>query len=151
MPLGSTEGWGSAELLLVEDNPGDVRLILEACREANIRAPVRVVADGVEALAYLRREAGYVNAKTPALILLDLNLPRKSGHEVLEEIKRDPDLRRIPVVILSISRSKEDLVSAYSHHANCFITKPPNMDQFIDVVKGLEAFWLRIVQLPTQR
>ena len=137
-------------VLLVEDNPGDARLTMEAFREAKVRNDVRVVTDGVEALAFLRREDKYANAPRPDLILLDLNLPRKDGREVLEEIKSDENLRRIPVAILTTSRAERDILSSYDLHANCFVSKPVDFEEFIRVVRGIEDFWLSIVKLPMQ-
>jgi chemotaxis family two-component system response regulator Rcp1 len=137
-------------ILLVEDNPGDARLTMEAFREAKVRNDVRVVTDGVEALAFLRREDKYANAPRPDLILLDLNLPRKDGREVLEEIKSDENLRRIPVAILTTSRAERDILSSYDLHANCFVSKPVDFEEFIRVVRGIEDFWLSIVKLPMQ-
>ncbi len=137
-------------ILLVEDNPGDVRLTLEALREAKVRNDVQVAADGVEAMEFLRRQGGHAEAPRPDLILLDLNLPRKDGREVLEEIKADEDLRRIPVIILTTSRAEEDILRSYDLHANCYITKPVNLDEFMDVVRGIEEFWLTIVKLPPE-
>jgi len=136
------------EILMVEDNPGDVRLTQEALKEGKVRNKMHVVGDGVEALAFLRREGQYADAPHPDLILLDLNLPRRNGREVLAEIKEDPDLRRIPVVILTISQAEEDILKTYDLHANCYITKPVDLDQFIKVVKSIEDFWLTIVKLP---
>jgi chemotaxis family two-component system response regulator Rcp1 len=136
------------ELLLVEDNPGDVRLTQEALREGKVRNHLHVAADGVEALAYLRREGQYAQAPQPDLILLDLNLPKKSGPEVLAEIKADPVLKRIPVVILTVSKAEEDVLKSYNLHANCYITKPVDLDQFLEVVKSIEDFWLTVVVLP---
>ena len=136
------------ELLLVEDNPGDVRLTQEALREGKVRNHLHVAADGVEALAYLRREGEHAKAPQPDLILLDLNLPKKSGREVLAEIKADPVLRRIPVVILTVSKAEEDVLKSYNLHANCYITKPVDLDQFLEVVKSIEDFWLTVVVLP---
>ncbi len=136
------------ELLLVEDNPGDVRLTQEALREGKVRNHLHVATDGVEALAYLRREGKYANAPPPDLILLDLNLPKKNGREVLEEIKADPDLRRIPVVILTVSKAEEDILKSYNLHANCYITKPVDLERFLEVVKSIEDFWLTVVVLP---
>lgn len=136
------------EILMVEDNPGDVRLTQEALKEGKMRNKMHVVEDGVEALAFLRREGQYADAPRPDLILLDLNLPRRNGREVLAEIKEDPDLRRIPVVILTISQAEEDIFKTYDLHANCYITKPVDLDQFIKVVKSIEDFWLTIVKLP---
>lgn len=138
------------EILLVEDNPGDVRLTLEALREGKVRNNIYVVEDGVEAMAFLHQEGEYVDKPRPDLILLDLNLPKKNGREVLKEIKEDPDLKRIPVVILTVSKSEEDILKSYSLHANCFIVKPVDLDQFINVVKSIEHFWLTIVKLPPE-
>ena len=138
------------EILLVEDNSGDVRLTIEALKEAKVINELNVARDGVEAMAYLRREGEYLNAPVPDLILLDLNLPRKDGRQVLDEIKADENLRQIPVVILTTSSSEEDIVKTYNSHANCYITKPVDLDQFITVVKSIETFWLSIVKLPTR-
>jgi len=135
-------------ILLVEDNPGDARLTMEALRDAKVRNDLRVVADGVEAMAFLRRENGYGDAPRPDLILLDLNLPRKDGRQVLEEIKQDEELQRIPVAILTTSQAEKDILTSYNLHANCYITKPVDLDEFIRVVKGVEEFWLSIVKLP---
>jgi chemotaxis family two-component system response regulator Rcp1 len=136
------------ELLLVEDNPGDVRLTQEALKDGKVLNRLHVVMDGVEALAFLRREGKYANAVRPDLILLDLNLPKKDGREVLEEIKSDLDLKRIPVVILTVSKAEEDIIRSYELHANCYITKPVDLDRFIEVVKAIEDFWFTIVKLP---
>jgi chemotaxis family two-component system response regulator Rcp1 len=136
------------EILLVEDNPGDVRLTMEALRQDKMRNNLHVVTDGVEALAWLRREDRYAEAPRPDIILLDLNLPKKDGREVLEEIKTDPDLKRIPVVILTTSAAEEDIVRAYQFNANCYITKPVDLEQFVKVVKSIEEFWLTVVKLP---
>lgn len=138
----------SIEILLVEDNPGDVRLTLEALKEARIHNKIHVAANGVEAIAFLRRGRGYESAVRPDLILLDLNLPRKDGREVLQEIKTDPDLKRIPVVVLTTSKAEEDVIRSYSLHANCYITKPVDLDQFMRVVQSIQDFWLTIVRLP---
>ena len=138
----------SVEILLVEDSPGDVRLTKEALREAKVRNKLHVVNDGVEALAFLRRQGKYDAAPRPDVILLDLNLPRKDGREVLAEIKDDDDLRRIPVVILTTSQDERDILRAYDLHANCYITKPVDLDQFIAVIQSIESFWLTIVTLP---
>jgi len=140
----------SVEILLVEDSPGDVRLTREALREAKIKNRLNVVSDGVEAMAFLRREGAYAGVNRPDLVLLDLNLPRKSGREVLAEIKTDPALRMIPVVILTTSSDEQDIVRSYEHHANCYITKPVDLDQFLTVVNSIEDFWLSIVKLPPQ-
>lgn len=142
------ENTGEIEILLVEDNPGDVRLTIEALKEGKVRNNMHVAGDGVEAMAFLRKEGKYADMPRPDLILLDLNMPRKDGREVLAEIKADPVLRRIPVVILTTSKAEEDIVKTYSHHANCYITKPVDLDQFITVVRSIEDFWLTIVKLP---
>jgi CheY-like chemotaxis protein len=138
-----------AEILLVEDNPGDVRLTMEASKENKMYNSMNVVNDGVEALAFLRREGKYASAPRPDIILLDLNLPKKDGREVLEEIKRDKNLRCIPVIILTTSQAEEDILKAYGLNANCYITKPVDLNQFIKVVKSIEEFWLSIVKLPS--
>lgn len=145
----NTEPMGRpVEILLVEDNPGDVRLTQENFKESKIRNNMCVVNDGVEALAFLRREGRYGDALRPDVILLDLNLPRKDGREVLKEIKADPELRRIPVVILTISSADEDIIRSYDLHANCYITKPIDLEQFGKVVKSISDFWLTMVKLP---
>jgi CheY-like chemotaxis protein len=136
------------EILLVEDNPGDVRLTVEALREAKVINRLSVAGDGVEAMSFLRREGKYDNVPRPDLILLDLNLPRKDGREVLAEIKNDEALRRIPMVILTTSRAEEDVLRAYNLHANCYITKPVDFMQFMHVIQSIEMFWLTIVKLP---
>ena len=136
------------EILLVEDNPGDVRLTKEALKEGKVMNVLNTVEDGEEALAYLRRQGPYAQATRPDLVLLDLNLPKKSGREVLAEIKEDPDLKRIPVVILTVSEAEQDIIKSYNLHANCYITKPVNLEQFIEVVKSIEDFWLTVVLLP---
>ena len=135
-------------ILLVEDNPGDARLTMEALKEGKFNNTLIHVRDGVEALDYLRREGTFKNAVRPDLILLDLNMPRKDGRETLAEIKADPDLHRIPVVILTTSKAEEDIFRSYDLHANCFITKPVKLAQFFDVVKNVEDFWMSIVKLP---
>jgi chemotaxis family two-component system response regulator Rcp1 len=136
------------EILLVEDNPGDVRLTKESFRDAKVRNIMETVADGVEAMAFLRREGRYQSSTRPDLILLDLNLPRKNGLEVLKEIKANEDLKRIPVVVLTTSQAEQDIVKSYDLYANAYITKPVELDQFISVVKAIEGFWLEIVRLP---
>ena len=136
-------------ILLVEDNPGDVRLTREALKEEKVLNNLNVVGDGVEAMAFLRREGKYADAARPDLILLDLNLPKKDGREVLEDIKSDPTLKLIPVVILTTSRAEEDILKAYDLHANCYVTKPVDLEQFITVVQSIEEFWLAIVTLPS--
>lgn len=138
------------EILLVEDNAGDARLAREALREARVRNHLSWVSDGVEALAFLRREGKYAQAPRPDLILLDLNLPRKGGREVLSEIKADDALKRIPVVVLTTSQAEEDIARAYQLSANCYIAKPVDLDQFMRVVRNIEDFWLTIVRLPAE-
>lgn len=135
-------------ILMVEDNPDDVYLTIEALKDAKVHNSMYTVEDGVEALKFLRHEGEFANAPRPDLILLDLNLPRKSGREVLSEIKTDPDLTPIPVVILTTSAADEDILKAYELHANCYITKPVDFDQFITVVRTIEDFWFSIVRLP---
>jgi len=143
-----TRTWRPVEILLVEDNPGDVRLTQEALKESKIINHLSVVTDGVEAVEYLRQEGRFAQAVRPDLILLDLNLPRKNGREVLAEIKEDQDLRRIPVVILTISQDEEDVFKAYNLHANCYVNKPLDLNRFLKVVQSIEDFWLTIVKLP---
>lgn len=140
-----------AEFLLVEDNPGDVRLTREALMECKLRNNLSVVGDGVEALAFLRREGPYADAVRPDVILLDLNLPKKGGREVLADIKADPDLRRIPVVIITSSEAEQDVLASYDLHVNCYVNKPVDLEQFIKVVRSIGTFWLTIVKLPTDR
>ena len=139
------------EILLVEDSPGDARLTVEALKEGKVLNHLNVVRDGVEALVFLRRGGSYANATPPDVILLDLNLPKKDGREVLAEIKTDPELKRIPVVILTTSKSEEDVLKSYNLHANCYITKPVDLEQFMKVVKSIEEFWLTVVKLPSHR
>ena len=136
------------EILLVEDNPGDVRLTQEALGEAKVRNHLAVTRDGVEALAYLRRQPPFEDATRPDLILLDLNLPLKDGREVLADIKADPDLRRLPVVVLTTSTAEKDILESYNLHANCYISKPVDLEQFVGIVASIEDFWLTIVKLP---
>ena len=136
------------DILLVEDNPGDVRLTREALKEGKVLNTMQVVGDGIEALAFLRHEGPYAKSPHPDIILLDLNLPRMDGRELLAEIKSDHSLRRIPVVILTTSKAEEDIIKSYDLHANCYITKPVDLDQFINVVKSVEEFWFTIVRLP---
>jgi len=136
------------EILLVEDNPGDVRLAIEALKEAKVRNNLHVVEDGMEAMAFLRKEGQYTAVPRPDVVLLDLNLPKKDGREVLAEIKTDDNLKRIPVVILTVSKAEEDILKTYNLHANCYITKPLDLDQFLSVLKSIEDFWLTIVTLP---
>jgi len=136
------------ELLLVEDNPGDVRLTIEALKEGRVINQLTVVQDGEEAIAFLRRQGRYAGAVRPDLILLDLNLPRKGGLEVLAEIKEDPDLKQIPVVVLTTSQAEQDILRTYQLHANCYIVKPVDLNQFMNVVQAIKSFWLALVMLP---
>ncbi len=136
------------EILLIEDNPGDVRLTQEALRDSKVINNLTVVSDGVEALDFLRQKGRHLAAPRPDVILLDLNLPRKDGRELLAEIKADSCLKRIPVVVITSSKSEEDVVRSYNLHANCYVTKPVDLDQFIAVVKSIEDFWMGIVKLP---
>ena len=136
------------EILLVEDNPGDVRLTQEALKDGKIQNNLNVVSDGEEAMRYLRREPPYEECSLPDLILLDLNLPRKDGREVLADVKKDESLKRIPVVVLTTSEAEEDILRTYDLHANCYVTKPVELDQFIKIVHTIETFWFNIVQLP---
>jgi two-component system, chemotaxis family, response regulator Rcp1 len=136
------------EILLVEDNPGDARLTGEVLRDARVSNRLTAVPDGVEALAFLRQQRQYAAAVRPDLVLLDLNLPKKDGREVLTEIKADAALRRIPVVVLTSSQAEDDILRAYDLNANCYVTKPVDLDQFIRVVQSIEDFWLTIVKLP---
>jgi CheY-like chemotaxis protein len=138
------------EILLVEDNPGDARLTTEALKEARVRNKLTHIADGIEALAMLRQQGKYAGVQRPDLILLDLNLPRKDGREVLAEIKADDRLKRIPVVILTTSQAEEDILKAYNLNANCYVSKPVDLDQFIKVVRTINDFWLTIVKLPAE-
>ena len=136
------------EILLVEDNPGDVRLVKESLKDIKVLNNLRVAKDGQEALDFLHREGDYAEAPHPDLILLDLNLPKKDGREVLAEIKADKDLKRIPVVVLTTSKAEEDILKSYNLQANCYITKPVDFDEFIKVIKSIKDFWLTIVKLP---
>jgi two-component system, chemotaxis family, response regulator Rcp1 len=137
------------EILLVEDNPGDVRLTMEALKEGRLLNHVSVAEDGVEALAFLRQKGKYADEARPDLILLDLNLPKKDGREVLAEIKEDPELRHIPVVVLTTSTAEQDVLRTYDLHANCYISKPVDFEQFIEVVKSVGDFWFSVVILPS--
>ena len=139
---------GPIEILLVEDNPGDVRLTKEALKEGKVYSNLHTVKDGVEAMEYLRREGKYKDVPRPDIILLDLNLPRKDGREVLEEIKSDDVLKRIPVVVLTTSKAEEDVLRTYNLHANCYVTKPVDLEKFMVVVKSIDVFWLTVVTLP---
>ena len=136
------------DILLVEDNPGDVRLAREALKDSKLLNRLHHAADGEEALNFLRRKGKFSDAPRPNLILLDLNLPKKDGRQVLAEIKEDDGLKRIPVVILTVSSAEEDILKTYNLHANCYITKPIDLNQFLKVVKSIEDFWLTIVKLP---
>ena len=138
------------DILLVEDNLADARLTMEAMKEAKVRNKIWHVHDGEEALAFLRREAPYAQMPRPDLILLDLNMPRKDGREVLATIKVDPRFKRIPVVVLTSSQAEEDILRAYNLNANCYVTKPVDLEQFLHVVRSIEEFWLTIVKLPTE-
>jgi two-component system, chemotaxis family, response regulator Rcp1 len=143
-----SETRSSVQILLVEDNAGDVRLTEEALREASLPYRLQVVPDGVEALALLRRAGAYADAARPDLILLDLNIPKRDGREVLAEIKADPDLQTIPVVVLTTSQNEADVLTSYRLHANCYIVKPVNFDQFLHAIEAIEDFWLNVVRLP---
>jgi CheY-like chemotaxis protein len=136
------------EILLVEDNPGDVRLTKESLRDAKVSNNMAIANDGLEALTFLRREGDYAAVNRPDLILLDLNLPRMNGFEVLDAIKDDPDLKRIPVVVLTTSQAEQDIIQSYNLYANAYVTKPVDLEQFIKVIKAIEGFWLEIVKLP---
>ncbi|MBW4555604.1 MAG: response regulator [Trichormus sp. ATA11-4-KO1] len=138
------------EVLLVEDNPGDAQLTRIALEDSKISVNLNVVEDGVEAMAFLRKQENYASAPHPDIVLLDLNLPRKDGREVLAEIKADQSLKRIPVVVLTTSQSEEDVLKAYNLSANCFITKPVDFDQFVKIVQSIENFWFAIVKLPPE-
>lgn len=137
------------DILLVEDNQGDVRLTQEALKDAKLAVNLHVVNDGMEAMSFLRRRGQYAASPRPDIILLDLNLPKKDGREVLTEIKSDPDLKRTPVVIVTTSQAEEDIVRTYDLHANCYVTKPLDLAQFVIMVQSIEHFWLTIVKLPT--
>ncbi len=136
------------DILLVEDNPADVRLTQEAFKETRLRCKLHVARDGAEALDFLRQNGRFTGAPRPNVILLDLNLPKKDGREVLAEVKNEPLLKSIPIVVLTTSNAEDDIRHTYDHHANCFITKPAGLDDFVDVVKKVEEFWLQIVRLP---
>jgi chemotaxis family two-component system response regulator Rcp1 len=136
------------EILLVEDNPGDERLTREALKEGKVYSNLHWVKDGVEAMEFLQRRGKYAEAPRPDIVLLDLNLPKKDGREVLEEIKTSENLKSIPVVILTTSKAEEDVLKTYNLHANCYVTKPVDLEKFIVVVKSIDAFWLTVVTLP---
>ena len=139
------------EILLIEDNPGDVRLVKEALRTAKTPSRIRVAEDGFQAIEILLRQGEYARDPLPDIIILDLNLPRKDGREVLKEIKNDPVLRRIPVIIFTTSRAEPDILWAYDMHANCYITKPVDFQQFLTVIRAIESFWLNTVRLPPEK
>lgn len=142
---------GPLEVLLIEDSPGDVRLTREALKDAKVHINLNVASDGVEAMAFLERQGQFSNAPRPDLILLDLNLPKKDGREVLKDIKDSATLGSIPVVILTMSASEADILKSYRLHANCYITKPVNLDGFLKVVQSIDSFWLSVVKLPRER
>jgi len=146
--MDSTGAVRPIEILLIEDNPGDARLTQEALREGRVSNRLSEVRDGVEAMAFVRREPPYTDAPRPDLILLDLNLPRKDGREVLAELKADPRLRLIPVVVLTTSEAEQDILRTYELHGNCYITKPVDLDKFLHIVRAVENFWLAVVKLP---
>lgn len=143
------DGSHPIEILLVEDNPGDARLTIEALKEAKVRNGLHVVEDGVQAMEFLHKEGKFIDAPTPDLILLDLNLPKMSGQEVLAEIKEDPVLHAIPVIVLTTSQSEKDIFEAYDLHANCYVVKPVNFEQFLQSIKQIKDFWLSVVRLPS--
>jgi len=145
------ENFKIVDILLIEDNPGDARLAKEALKDSKIKNKIHIASNGVEATDFLFKRNDYKDAPRPDLIILDLNLPKKDGREVLAEIKEDENLKRIPVVILTISKAEEDILKTYNLHANCYITKPLNLDKFMEVVKSIEDFWLTIVKLPNHK
>ena len=145
-----TDGRSPIEILLVEDNPGDERLTREALKEGKVYHKLHWAKDGVEAMEFLQQKGKYKDSPRPDIILLDLNLPKKDGREVLQDIKQDEKLKRIPVVVLTTSKAEEDVLRTYNLHANCYVTKPVDLDQFITVVKSIEDFWLTIVKLPSE-
>lgn len=136
------------EILLVDDNPGDVRLTVEALKESKVRNVLNVVCDGIEAINYLRRIGKYKDATRPDIMLLDLNLPKKDGREVLKDFKNDDALKDIPVVVLTTSESEQDIMKAYNNHANCFIKKPVDFEEFVNIIKSIEHFWFNVAKLP---
>lgn len=138
------------EILLVEDSPADVRLTIEALKEGRVRNNLSVVNDGIDALAFLRQEGKFAAAPAPDMVLLDLNMPKKDGRAVLAEMKSDPHLRRTPVVVLTTSNAEQDVLGTYDLHANCYITKPVELDEFIKVVRSIDDFWFTIVKLPSE-
>lgn len=145
------EHYRMVHILLIEDNPGDIRLTMEALKEGKIYNSLSVMTDGEEGLLFLRKEGKYKDSVTPDIILLDLNLPKKDGREVLSEIKKDPLLKLIPVIVLTTSAAEQDITTMYAHHANCYITKPIDFKQFMNVVRSIENFWLTIVKLPVKK
>jgi two-component system, chemotaxis family, response regulator Rcp1 len=148
MTPGSVNAASPVQILIVEDNPADARLVREVMRDSKVLNEIHWVADGVEALAFLHREGKYSTAPRPNLIFLDLNMPRKDGREVLQSVKADPSLRQIPIVVMTSSQAEEDVARAYDQHANCYVRKPIDFDQFHQVVKNLENFWFATVELP---
>ena len=148
--IGKTKISRPLDILLIEDNPADVRLTQEAFRDAKVQNRIHVVGDGVEAMAFLRRQGSFGSIPSPDLIILDLNLPRKDGREVLAEIKCDRTLKHIPVIALTTSQAEEDITKAYDLHVNCYITKPPDLDQFFAVIRSIEDFWLKVVRYPSK-
>jgi len=148
--MNSARGGRPIQILMAEDNPDDIELTVEALKDSRVRNHLVVVKDGEEAISYLQCKGKYQHAVRPDLILLDLNMPKKNGRDVLREIKNDPKLKRIPVVILTTSQAEDDIVHTYDLHANCFITKPVDFNQFLKVVKSIEDFWLTVVKLPPQ-
>jgi len=149
MPTNAGTTARPVQILIVEDNPADARLVREVMRDSKILNEIHWVPDGVEALAFLHRQGKYAGAPRPSLMFLDLNMPRKDGREVLREVKADPELRRIPVVVMTSSQTEEDIARAYDQHANCYVRKPIDFDQFHQVIKTLENFWFSTVELPT--
>ena len=150
MPIPEHASTNPIQILMVEDNPADARLVREVMRDSKMLNEIHWVADGVEAMAFLRRQGKYANAPRPNIVFLDLNMPRKDGREVLHEVKTDADLRRIPVVIMTSSQAEEDIARAYDQHANCYVRKPLDFQQFHRVVQTLENFWFATVELPTR-
>lgn len=141
----------AVDILLIEDNPVDVMMTREALADNKVLNPLKVAEDGVVAMQYLRREGPYADVEMPGLIILDLNLPRKNGREVLQEIKEDPELKRIPIVVLTTSKSEEDILNAYELHANCYISKPVDFNKFLEVIRILNSFWFCVVTLPHEK
>jgi len=148
--MNSDANFRPAEILLIEDNPGDIRLTEEALKESKLYNKLKTVTDGVEAMKYLLNEGEHANAPKPDIILLDLNLPKKDGREVLEEIKQDERLKTIPIVILTTSNNEEDIIKTYNLHANCYVTKPVDFEEFTKIVLAIHNFWFSIVKLPQE-